>query len=160
MKGKRSSCAQYQVQNMGARAFRRFMRRKRTEIYVAYVNSVSAETIKENNASSFGHATDDVELKSIIHEFQDVFKDKLPNELPPVRDIDHEIQTDPGEKIPNRGLYRLSPDELRATREYIEENMRSGRIRPSKSPYGAPLFLRSRQGSLFEQWSTIGCSIR
>eukprot|EP00171_Calliarthron_tuberculosum_P021638 IDg21638t1 len=71
---------------------------------------------------------------------------KLPNELPPERSMDHEIITDQNAKIPNRGLYRLSPDELCATREYIQENLRNGRIRSSKSPYGAPLFFAKQPG--------------
>ena len=30
--------------------------------------------------------------------------------------------------------------ELKAAKEYVEDLMKKGKIRPSKSPYGAPLF--------------------
>jgi Reverse transcriptase (RNA-dependent DNA polymerase) len=43
-------------------------------------------------------------------------------------------------KPPHRQLYQLSPAELRAAKEYIVDLLNQGKIRSSKSPYGAPLF--------------------
>jgi hypothetical protein len=46
-------------------------------------------------------------------------------------------------------MYSLSQSELGALREFIEEHLRIGFIRPSKSPHGAPiLFIRKKDGSL------------
>lgn len=87
----------------------------------------------KTEAISFGKQTKDPELMEIIDEYSDVFRSTLPKGLPPVRNVDHEIETDPNQKIPNRSLFRLSPDELRATREYIAENLENGRIRRIKS---------------------------
>lgn len=55
------------------------------------------------------------------------------------------ILTDPSANIPNRRSFRLSLDELRATRKYIEENIKSGRIILSKIPYGAPLLFAKQE---------------
>lgn len=60
--------------------------------------------------------------------------------MPPKRSVDHVIETEEGAKPPHRPLFQLSPSELLATKEYIIDLLRSGKIRPSKSPYGAPLF--------------------
>ena len=54
--------------------------------------------------------------------------------------MDHEIETSIESKPPHRPLYHLSPVELKATKEYVEDLLKKGKIRPSKSPYGAPLF--------------------
>jgi Reverse transcriptase (RNA-dependent DNA polymerase) len=54
--------------------------------------------------------------------------------------MDHSIETEPGAKPPHRPLYQLSPAELHAAKEYVVDLMHKGKIRPSKSPYGAPLF--------------------
>src|SRR5258708_7918780 len=46
-------------------------------------------------------------------------------------------------------IYSLSPLELTALREFLEENIRNGFICPSKSPWGSPvLFVKKKDGSL------------
>ena len=64
----------------------------------------------------------------------------MPTGPPPKREIDHEIKIESGSKPPHRALYQLSPAELQAGKGYIKKNISCGEIRPSKSPYGAPLF--------------------
>lgn len=72
----------------------------------------------------------------------------MPEGLPPKRDVDHRIEVDPNSTPPRRGMFQLSPAELLATKEYIEDLLRKGKIRPSKSPYGAPLFFVKQKGQL------------
>ncbi len=69
-----------------------------------------------------------------------MFREELPPGLPPKRRVDHEIETDKDAKPPHRPLYQLSPVELKAMKDYVQELLDKGKIRPSKSPYGAPLF--------------------
>ncbi len=54
--------------------------------------------------------------------------------------MDHEIETEKEAKPPHRPLYQLSTVELKAMKEHVQNLLKSGKIRPSKSPYGAPLF--------------------
>ena len=68
--------------------------------------------------------------------------------MPPKRSVDHEIQVGEDSKPPHRPLFQLSPVELEAAKEYVEKLLKSGRIRPSKSPYGAPLFFVKQNGKL------------
>ena len=61
--------------------------------------------------------------------------------LPPHRSFDHAIDLQEGTKPPWGPLYALSEKELTALREYRDEMLQFGKIRPSKSPAGAPILL-------------------
>ena len=52
--------------------------------------------------------------------------------------------------MPKHGpIYSLSQTELTALREFIDENIRNGFIRPAKSPWGSPvLFVKKKDGGL------------
>ncbi|GJP72182.1 hypothetical protein CLOP_g2934 [Closterium sp. NIES-67] len=88
-------------------------------------------------------------IKELLKEFQDILPDDLPNELPPYRTHQHEIVEEPGSKPTFRAPYRLSPTELTDMKKQIEYLLAKGLIRPSTSPYGAPvLFTPKPDGSL------------
>ena len=90
----------------------------------------------------------DKNLQQILDEFEDVFK-PLPKGLPPKRDIDHQIELEPGAKPPYKSTYRMSPLELKEVERQLEELLEKGFIQPSKSPFGAPiLFVRKKDGTL------------
>ena len=86
-------------------------------------------------------------LREIIEEYRDVFPDTLPKGRPPKRDIVHEINTEPGVEPVNRPPYRLSPAEQDKMEEQVKDLLAQGFIRPSNSPYGAPiLFVPKKDG--------------
>ncbi|GJP56155.1 hypothetical protein CLOM_g15205 [Closterium sp. NIES-68] len=88
-------------------------------------------------------------IKELLKEFQDILPGDLPNELPPYRMHQHEIVEEPGSKPTFRAPYRLSPTELTDMKKQIEYLLAEGLIRPSTSPYGAPvLFTPKPDGSL------------
>ena len=83
------------------------------------------------------------------HDFADVFSESQANTLAPHRPYDLKINLDEGASPPWGPIYSLSQDELRTLREFIEENLRTGFIRPSRSPHGAPvLFVKKKDGFL------------
>ena len=93
--------------------------------------------------------TDLSDIPEEYHEFADVFNKKKADTLPPHRSYDLKIETEDGAIPPHSRMYSLSPTELEALRVFIEENARSGFIRPSKSPHGAPiLFVKKKGGDL------------
>jgi transposase InsO family protein len=71
-------------------------------------------------------------------------------QLPPHREgIDLAIDLEPDAKLSLRPLYRLSEYELEILREYINECLQAGFIRPSKAATGAPvLFAPKKDGGL------------
>ena len=87
------------------------------------------------------------QLRNTLEEFKDVFPDKLPYGPPPKRIIDHEIDTTPGATPPHKSPYRLSTAELDEMKRQIDALLEQGWIRPSSSPYGAPiLFIPKKDG--------------
>jgi hypothetical protein len=70
--------------------------------------------------------------------------------LPPERPgVDHKIELIPGSSPPFRPTYRMSPVELEELKKQISNYLDMGFIRPSLSPYGAPiLFVRKKDGTL------------
>ncbi|CAI7877644.1 unnamed protein product [Closterium sp. NIES-54] len=88
-------------------------------------------------------------IQKLLEEFEDVLPDDLPDQLPPYRTHQHEIIEEPGSKPTFRAPYRLSPTELADMKKQIEYPVDKGLIRPSTSPYGAPvLFTPKPDGSL------------
>ena len=78
-------------------------------------------------------------LPEIYSEYSKVFSEETARALPPNRDCDHAIELLPGKQPPFGPIYSLSELELQALREYLKEMLDSGKIRPSKSPAGAPI---------------------
>ena len=60
-------------------------------------------------------------LLSILKEFGDVFLDKLPPGLPPLRGIEHRIDLIPDAPLPNRATYRTNPEETKEIEKQIQE---------------------------------------
>lgn len=87
-------------------------------------------------------------LDALLAKHEKVFRDDLPPGLPPEREVDHAIEISEKEKPPHQPLFQLSPAELIATKEYITELLKKKKIRPSVSPYGAPLFFVKQKGKL------------
>ncbi|XP_042972946.1 uncharacterized protein LOC122304748, partial [Carya illinoinensis] len=74
-------------------------------------------------------------------EFEDVFPEEMPNELPPIRGIEHQIDFVPGAAIPNRPAYRSNPDETKELQRQVEDLMSKGYVRESMSPCAVPVLL-------------------
>src|SRR6266436_3199695 len=91
-------------------------------------------------------------LDSILaeyHDFHDIFSGEKVGTLTPHRPYDLQINVEEGVKPVHRPIYSLSPLELAALREFLEEHTRNGFICPSKSPWGSPiLFIKKKDGSL------------
>src|SRR5258708_39625780 len=83
------------------------------------------------------------------HKFCDVFSGKKANALALHQPYDLKINLEEGTKPFHRLIYSLSPLELTALREFLEENIKNGFICPSKSPWGSPvLFIKKKDSSL------------
>ncbi|XP_070014108.1 uncharacterized protein [Nicotiana sylvestris] len=84
----------------------------------------------------------------VVKEYADVFLDELPG-IPPERDIDFAIDFLPGTQPISIPPYRMAPSELKELKEQLKDLLEKGFMRPSTSPWGAPvLFVRKKDGSL------------
>ncbi|GJW20445.1 reverse transcriptase domain-containing protein [Tanacetum coccineum] len=83
----------------------------------------------------------------VVKEFSDVFPEDLPG-LPLVRQVEFQIDLIPGATPVARTPYRLAPLEMQELFNQLQELVDRGFIRPSTSPWGAPvLFVKKKDGS-------------
>ncbi|GJW45578.1 hypothetical protein Tco_0077224 [Tanacetum coccineum] len=83
----------------------------------------------------------------IVREFPEVFLEDLPG-LPPARQVEFQIDLVPGAAPVARAPYRLAPAEMQELSTQLQELSDRGFIRPSSSPWGAPvLFVKKKNGS-------------
>nr|GFA62624.1 reverse transcriptase domain-containing protein [Tanacetum cinerariifolium] len=79
--------------------------------------------------------------------FPEVFPEDLPG-LPPPRQVEFRIDLIPGATPVARAPYTLAPSELKELAEQVKELSEKVFIRPSSSPWGAPvLFVKKKDGS-------------
>jgi len=69
----------------------------------------------------------------IITNFADVFFKDIPDQLPPVRNIQYVIDLVPGATIPNLPHYRINPMEYAELQRQVDELLSRGFIRESLS---------------------------
>ena len=90
----------------------------------------------------------DVEKIPVVREFPDVFPEELPG-IPLEREVDLAIEIVPGTVPMSRAPYRMAPTELKELKSQFQELLDKGFIRPSVSPWGAPvLFVKKKDGTL------------
>ncbi|GKC15537.1 putative reverse transcriptase domain-containing protein [Tanacetum coccineum] len=80
--------------------------------------------------------------------FVDVFPEDLSG-LPPQRQVEFRIDLVPGATPVAKSPYRLAPSEMQELSAQLQELQDKGFIRPSHSPWGAPvLFVKKKDGAL------------
>ena len=107
--------------------------------------SINNMNVNSNDSSS----AECRQLESRLYdEYKDIFAD-MPKHLPPNREHDHDIELLPGSQPPSKSPYRMSLTELDELRKQLDKLLESGFIRPSRSPFGAPvLFVKKKDGSM------------
>ncbi|GKA50235.1 putative reverse transcriptase domain-containing protein [Tanacetum coccineum] len=111
---------------------------KGCQVYLAQVTSKKTEDKSEEKR---------LEDVPIVREFPKVFPEDLPG-LPPARQVEFQIDLVPGAAPVARAPYRLAPAEMQELSTQLQELSEKGFIRPSSSPWGAPvLFVKKKDGS-------------
>ncbi|GJS28860.1 putative reverse transcriptase domain-containing protein [Tanacetum coccineum] len=111
---------------------------KGCQIFLAQISA------KKGEDKSEGKQLKDV---SIVRDFPKVFPEDLPG-LPPARPIEFQIDLIPGAALVARPPYRLAQSEMKELSKKLQELSDKGFIRPSLSPWGAPvLFVKKKDGS-------------
>ena len=85
-----------------------------------------------------------------LHDYGNVFSKRKSERMPERKTYDHPIDFVEGKPLPKPGkLYPLSPHQKNSLDDWIDEELRKGYIRPSKSPVAASFFFVKKQdGSL------------
>ncbi|GKF40543.1 putative reverse transcriptase domain-containing protein, partial [Tanacetum coccineum] len=112
---------------------------KGCQIFLAQISA------KKEEDKSEGKQLKDV---PIIRDFLEVFLEDLPS-LHLARLVEFQIELIPGFAPVARASYRLAPSKMKELSEQLQELSDKGFIRPSSSPWGAPvLFVKRRTGHL------------
>ncbi|GJY53446.1 putative reverse transcriptase domain-containing protein [Tanacetum coccineum] len=107
-------------------------------IFLAHVTAKEVEDKSEKKR---------LEGVPIVRDFPEVFPEDLPG-LPPTRQVEFQIDLVPGAAPVARAPYRLAPSKMKELSEQLKELSDKGFIRPSSSPWGAPvLFVKKKDGS-------------
>ena len=115
------------------------------------ISAISARWLLQKGCKGYlAHVVDarsnEVRLEDVpvVREFLDVFPDDLPG-LPPERETDFPIDFVPGTAPISLPPYRMALAELKELKAQLQELVDGGFIRPSISPWGAPvLFVKKR----------------
>jgi hypothetical protein len=120
---------------VSAEAFMRSMQSEGAQCF----SILAHEPLKPDSSDKPKFNPDLKDVPEVYHEFADVFSRQKADTLPPHRDCDLKINIDEGAKLPAGPIYPLSKFELKTLREFIDENLKTGFIRPSNSTFGAPV---------------------
>ncbi|KAL4388726.1 hypothetical protein GQ457_09G011400 [Hibiscus cannabinus] len=95
-------------------------------------------------------ATDSgMEKIRVVRDFPDVFPEELPGVPPKRNEVEFGIDVYPGTAPVSMAPYRMAPKELKELKVQLQELLDRGFIRPSVSPWGAPvLFVKKKDGTL------------
>nr|GEZ25237.1 putative reverse transcriptase domain-containing protein [Tanacetum cinerariifolium] len=111
---------------------------KGCQIFLAQISA------KKEEDNSEGKQLKDV---PIVRDFPEVFPEDLPG-LPPARPVEFQIDLIPGATPVARAPYRLALSKMKELSEQLQELFDKGFIRPSSSPWRAPvLFVKNKDGS-------------
>ena len=101
-----------------------------------------------------GNEKNDLKLEDIpiVKDYPDVFSEDLPG-LPPEREMEFTIDLAPGTAPISKAPYRMAPMELKELNIQLQELLDKGFIRPSVSPWGAPVLFVKR--SLFQEMPQV-----
>ncbi|GKD56346.1 putative reverse transcriptase domain-containing protein [Tanacetum coccineum] len=111
---------------------------KGCQVFLAHITTKKAEDKSEEKR---------LEDVPIVRDFPEVFPEDLPG-IPPTRQVEFQIDLVPGAAPVARAPYRLAPSEMKELSDQLQELSDKGFIRPSSSPWGAPvLFVKKKDGS-------------
>ncbi|GJU46602.1 reverse transcriptase domain-containing protein [Tanacetum coccineum] len=120
----------------------RSLRSERSHGYISMGYQVFVAQVMEKKS-------DEKQLENIpvVREFPKVFPEDLPG-LPLIRQVEFQIDLILGATPVARAPYRLAPSEMQELSDQLQELADRGFIRPSTSPWGAPiLFVKKKDGS-------------
>jgi len=112
--------------------------------------STTSQKLAEGARRSVEARREPFTLPDCIRGFESVFAKEDFDILPEHRQWDHATELIPGSEPKSSKVYPLSPVEQKELDAFLEENLRTGRIRPSKSSMAAPVFfIKKKDGSLW-----------
>lgn len=111
---------------------------------------IRAFQTKSTELAAEAHKEQQHRIPPQYDEFKDVFEKLEFDKLPERRPWDHKIELLPAAEADRKlkgKIYPMNPEEQSALDAFLEENLKSGRIRKSQSPVAAPFFFVKKKDS-------------
>jgi hypothetical protein len=136
---------------IGAAPFRLLTRQKGAQVFSVTMQDIYAEGQRRAQPPEPAEC-DPSQLPEEFRSQIEAFSKKAADQLPPHRDLDHHITLEKEASAAQLGhapLYRMSDEELRLCKEYVDEHLKKKFIVASQAPYASPvLFVRKPGGGL------------
>ena len=115
----------------------------------SYLRNLSTKIAIQSGEAKRAQTFEEI-VPEAYHEFklEDVFDKETFDELPFRRPWDHAIELLPGDHKVNCKMYNLTNAEQKELDEFLEENLKTGRIRPLKSPFASAFFFIKKDSKL------------
>ncbi|KAF1323729.1 Pol protein, partial [Globisporangium splendens] len=107
---------------------------------VADADVLDEKTRKERSEEQSWDSLKKNPVYALAREYEDIFPDKVPDELPFDRGIRHEIDVLPGTKYCITRQWPLPKEQVEAIDELFAQRAKAGHVRESKSPHCSPTF--------------------
>ena len=112
----------------------------------SYLQNFSTEIAIQSGKPKQTQTFEEV-IPEAYHEFKDMFNKETFDELPPRRPWDHTIELLTGDHKVDCKTYNLTSAEQKELDKFLEENLKTGHIRPSKSPFTSTFFFIKKKDS-------------
>ena len=114
-----------------------------TDLYCEHLNKIILST-------ELAQATKTLEqrIPDWCSDLEDVFSEKAHNALSTHQSYDHTIDLKPSFIPKITKVYPLNPKEREACKAFIDKNLKTGRIVPSKFPQATPFFFVAKRDDL------------
>ena len=112
----------------------------------------ASSTISQQLAEAFkaNSKAESPPIPEYLKEFTSVFSKKTFDILPEPKEWDHTIEIIPGSKASNCDVYSLSLSEQKELDVFLNENLETGHIWPSKSPMASLVFFIKKKDGLLQ----------
>ncbi|RDY12847.1 hypothetical protein CR513_02274, partial [Mucuna pruriens] len=84
-------------------------------------------------------------FQKILEGYTGIFPKEMPQDLPPLREIEHHTNLTMGAFLPNKPVYKANPEETKENQKQVETLLEKGWVRESKSICIVPIILVPRK---------------
>jgi transposase InsO family protein len=154
-KPQREIVAPVDIYGISAHAFHLNCKQSNNELFSTSLYEIERiierkRSIQLNSMATYDPQEDLSRIPESYTQYLDVFSKAASDQLPPHRLYDHQIHLETDEKeLTYSPLYKMSLEELEATKRYLLDNLGKGFIEPSQAPFAAPvLFVKKPNGGL------------
>lgn len=85
------------------------------------------------------------EVHTLLDQYKDIVVNEILDALPPMRDVNHQIDLIPGSTFPNKATYKMTPTQNEEIEKQVQELLDKGLIKKSLSPCAVPTILAPKK---------------